>query len=132
MADENIISVSSAAAESDPGNAENFLLLGILPVSLPYLIFPYHTPGFPPILRVSLPYPLFPYHTSSFSRIPYHTSCILPYHIYLCFPCDKLVAFNEMETLHTPMIRAQSHSSCMEVQFSLVEETLAQPSDKVV
>ena len=62
MADENIISVSSAAAESDPGNAENFLLLGILPVSLPYLIFPYHT--------------------SSFSRIPYHTSCILPYHIY--------------------------------------------------
>ena len=131
MAEENIISVSSAAAESDPGNAENFLL-GILPVSLPYSIFPYHTPGFPSILRVSLPYPLFPYHTSSFSRIPYHTSCILPYHIYLCFPCDKLVAFNEMETLHTPIIRAQSHSSCMVVQFSLVRETHAQPSDKVV
>ena len=35
MADENIISVSSAAAESDPGNAENFLL-GILPVSQPH------------------------------------------------------------------------------------------------
>ena len=77
MADENIISVSSAAAESDPGNAENFLL-GILPVS--YLIFPYHTPGFLAVLPVSLPYPLFPYHTPSFSKIPYHTPCILPYH----------------------------------------------------
>ena len=79
MADENIISVSSAAAESDPGNAENFLL-GILPVSPPYLIFPYHTPSFPAILPVSQPYPLFPYHTPSFSKIPYHTPCILPYH----------------------------------------------------
>ena len=98
MADENIISVSSAAAESDPGNAENFLLLGILPVSLPYLIFPYHTPGFPSILPVSLEYPTIP-------PVYYPTLSTI------CFPCDKLVAFNEMETLHTPMIRAQSHSS---------------------
>ena len=89
MADENIISVSSAAAESDPGNAENFLL-GILPVSqphhtwyfptillasLPYSQFLYHTPCFPTILPVSLKYPtiFFVYYPT----IPYHTYNLL-------------------------------------------------------
>ena len=132
MDDENIISVSSAAAESDPGNAENFLRLGILPVSLPYLIFPYHTPGFPSILRVSLPYPCFPTILPVSLEYPTIPPVYYPTISTMCFPCDKLVAFNEMETLHTPMIEAQSHSSWMVVQFSLVGETHAQPSDKVV
>ena len=128
MADENIISVSSVAAESDPGNAENFLLLGILPVSLPYLIFPYYSPGFPSILRVSLPYPCFSTILPVSLEYPTIPPVYYPTISTICFPCD----FNEMETLHTPMIRAQSDSSCMEVQFSLVGETHAQPSDKVV
>ena len=91
----------------------------ILPVSLPFSEFLYHTPCFPTILPASLEYPTIP-------PVYYPTLSTI------CFPCDKLVAFNEMETLHTPIIRAQSHSSCMVVQFSLVRETHAQPSDKVV